>query len=112
MTLDRDNFSDSNDVESEEVFFAQLKEMKIQHASRYEKMALKLVSGGEEILTLSDGTYKFTVSGSSCAFSRKANDKEDFQAISWVKLTPVRDERILAIFDALAECEVRANLSI
>lgn len=112
MTLDQDKFPDSSDLEWEEVFFAQLKEMKIQHASRYEKMALKLVSGGEEIFTLLDGTYKFIVSGNSCAFSRKAKDKEDFQAISWVRLTPIRDERILAISDALAECEVRANLSI
>lgn len=110
MTESPDDFLSEVDLAWERSYFSLMAELRKNNLSRYEVVANRLSSGGEEILELPTGTYKISVDNNGCGYSRRESDGMNFQRLGWIKLTQNPAERITSITDALAECEARAQI--
>ena len=110
MSQNPEEFLSDKDIEWERTFFSLVKDLKTKNSSRYEELALRLSSGGEELLDLPSGIYKISVDKNGCGYSSRMPDGKDFQRLGWTKLPQNLEERISAITDTLAECEARAEI--
>jgi hypothetical protein len=110
MSENLDNFPSDEDLAWERTYFSLMEDLKRNNLSRYEDLAGRLSAGGEEILELPNGIYKFSVDKNGCGYSCRDSDGINFQRLGWIKLTENLEERISTITDALAECEARAQL--
>ncbi len=110
MSENPDNFLNEEDFAWERSYFSLMADLKRNNLSRYEELAGRLSAGGEEILELTNGTYKISVDKNGCGYSCRESDGANFQRLGWTKLTENPEERISTITDALAECEARAQI--
>ena len=110
MSENPEEFLSDKDIEWERTFFSLVKDLKTKNSSRYEELALRLSSGGEELLDLPSGIYKISVDKNGCGYSSRMPDGKNFQRLGWTKLPQNLEERISAITDPLAECEARAEI--
>lgn len=110
MSENPNNFLNEEDLAWERSYYSLIEDLKRKNFSRYEELAGRLSTGGEEILELTNGTYKISVDKNGCGYSCRVSSGVNFQRLGWTKLTDNPEERISSITDTLAECEARAQI--